>query len=74
MKTRAGGLEALSDGQNPAADIFAQSRPSDILGSIVFFFFEKGSHDESIDFVVPLKNVVSSMADPSQIVLSHHYM
>ena len=39
-----------------------------------FFFFEKGSHDESIDFVVPLKNVVSSMADPSQIVLSHHYM
>ena len=25
MKTRAGGLEALSDGQNPAADIFARS-------------------------------------------------
>ena len=65
MKNRAGGLEALSDGQSPAADRSARSSGLQTpLGSIVFFF-EQGTHDESIDFVVPLKNVVSSIADPS---------
>ena len=54
-------LRAVSAFRHPRLDCF-------------FFFFLKRDHTMNQSFVVPLKNVVSSMADPSQIVLSHHYM